>query len=119
MPMSIENIGQFIQSGNMENIVQNGRTIQAPVAPEIPGAMGVDGGEQTRSFGQMLAESIEKTNEIQLQADRAAKELAAGRNKNIHETMLMIEKADMSFRMMMQVRNKILDAYREIIRMQV
>ena len=116
MPMSIENIGQFIQSGNMENIVQNGRTIQAPVAPEIAGAEGAEG---TRSFGQMLTESIEKTNEIQLQADHAAKELAAGRNKNIHETMLMIEKADMSFRMMMQVRNKILDAYREIIRMQV
>jgi flagellar hook-basal body complex protein FliE len=43
----------------------------------------------------------------------------AGRNKNIHETMLVLERADSSLKMAMQVRNKILDAYREIMRMQV
>ena len=63
--------------------------------------------------------SAPSADDLQLQADRGAKELLAGRNKNIHETMMSIEKADMSFRLMMQVRNKVIEAYREIMRMQV
>ena len=58
-------------------------------------------------------------NQHQHQADTAIKELVAGRSKNIHETMLTIERADTSLKLMMQVRNKILEAYREIMRMQV
>jgi flagellar hook-basal body complex protein FliE len=58
-------------------------------------------------------------NQDQVQADRAIKELVAGRGKNIHETMLAVERADTSLKLMMQVRNKVLDAYREIMRMQV
>lgn len=120
--MTIENIGGFMKSGNLESIVDNGRSIQGPMspqAPEIPGSE-VPATEHTAAtFGNMLKDSLEKANEVQAQADRAVKELAAGRNKNIHETMLLIEKADMSFRLMMQVRNKVLDAYREVMRMQV
>ena len=67
----------------------------------------------------MLTESLEKVNEAQVAADSSMKELAAGRTKNIHETMLSIEKADSSLKLMMQVRNKVLDAYKEIMRMQV
>jgi len=72
-----------------------------------------------RSFGEILKDSVEKANLDQHQADTAIKELVAGRSKNIHETMLSIEKADSSLKLMMQVRNKILDAYKEIMRMQV
>ena len=114
--MTIENIGGYVQSGNIEKIIDHGNSIQNPVAPEVPGANASAG---AKSFADMMSDSIEKVNEMQLQADRAAKELAAGRNKNIHETMLIMEKADMSFRLMMQVRNKVLDAYREVMRMQV
>ena len=71
------------------------------------------------TFSDMLRNSVDKVNEAQVQADTAIKEMVAGRNKNIHETMLTIEKADASLKLMMQVRNKILDAYREIMRMQV
>jgi flagellar hook-basal body complex protein FliE len=45
--------------------------------------------------------------------------LIAGKSKNIHETMLAIQKADLSLKTMMQVRNKILEAYKEVMRMQV
>lgn len=114
--MTIENIGGFVKNGNIESVIDGGKSIQQPTAPEIPGA---DASKAPGSFGDALQKSIEKVNEDQLQADRAVKELVAGRNKNIHETMLMIEKADMSFRLMMQVRNKVIDAYREIMRMQV
>lgn len=71
------------------------------------------------TFSQMLRDSLDQVNTHQSQADTAIKELVAGRTKNIHETMLAIERADASLKMAMQVRNKILDAYREIMRMQV
>jgi len=71
------------------------------------------------SFGQMLEQSLEKVNSYQNQADQAMKELISGRTKNVHETMLAVEKADASLKLMMQVRNKVLEAYKEIIKMQV
>jgi flagellar hook-basal body complex protein FliE len=71
------------------------------------------------TFSDVLKQSVEKVNEYQHHADSAIKELVAGRSKNIHETMLAIERADTSLKLMMQVRNKMLDAYKEIMRMQV
>lgn len=71
------------------------------------------------TFSELLTKMVEETNQQQVEADHAVKELVAGRNKNIHETMLTLERADTSLKMMMQVRNKVLDAYREIMRMQV
>ena len=76
-------------------------------------------GDSNRTFSDVLRKSVDQVNTYQHEADRAIKELAAGRTKNIHETLVTIERADTSLKMMMQVRNKILDAYREIMRMQV
>jgi flagellar hook-basal body complex protein FliE len=70
-------------------------------------------------FLSTLEKAMEEVNVDQLQADGAIKDLVAGKSKNIHETMLQIQKADLSLKTMMQVRNKILEAYKEIIRMQV
>jgi flagellar hook-basal body complex protein FliE len=72
-----------------------------------------------KTFGEILEKSLSEVNLHQHQADTAIKEFVAGKSKNIHETMLALEKADTSLKMAMQVRNKILDAYREIMRMQV
>ena len=71
------------------------------------------------SFSQILNHSIGTVNRLQKEADRAVKELTLGNNKDIHGTMIALEKADVSFQLMMQVRNKIVSAYQEIIRMQV
>lgn len=76
-------------------------------------------GEAGKTFADVMKNSMEKVNEYQVQADQAIKELVAGKTKNIHETMLTIERADTSLKLMMQVRNKILEAYREVMRMQV
>jgi flagellar hook-basal body complex protein FliE len=58
-------------------------------------------------------------NQEQVKADDSIKDIIAGKSKNIHETMLQIQKAELSLKTMMQVRNKILEAYKEIMRMQV
>ena len=70
------------------------------------------------SFLDTLKESIEKVNDLQEQADVASSDLVSGSNTDIVQTMVTMEKADISFRLMMQVRNKIIQAYEEIMRMQ-
>ena len=70
-----------------------------------------EGGE---SFGTMLKSAIGKVTELQTEADKAIQDLAAGKNKNIHRTMIALEKADVSFQLMMQIRNKLVQAYQEV-----
>lgn len=72
-----------------------------------------------KPFMESLKESMNQTNSLQLEADQAISELSTGKTQNLHETMIAIEKADVSFQLMMQVRNKILSAYEEISRMQI
>ncbi|MDR2349068.1 MAG: flagellar hook-basal body complex protein FliE [Deltaproteobacteria bacterium] len=69
-------------------------------------------------FAEHLKATFEKTNNMQFQAKTAMEELATGRNGNIHETLLSMSKAETSFKMLMQVRNKVLNAYQEVQRMQ-
>ncbi|MBI5587541.1 MAG: flagellar hook-basal body complex protein FliE [Deltaproteobacteria bacterium] len=71
------------------------------------------------TFSTVLKDSIDKVNKLQTEADKAIEGLASGEVKNVHETMIAIEKANLSFNMMLQVRNKLLAAYEEVMRMQV
>ena len=88
---------------------------QPQVGQGQPGADGV----RPSGFFNMLQQSMEQVNTDQVAADHSIQNLMAGKSKNIHETMLAIQKADLSLKTMMQVRNKILEAYKEIMRMQV
>lgn len=72
-----------------------------------------------RTFSEFLSSSISDVNGLQQDANIAIQKLATGESKNIHETMLAVEKADIAFKTMNQIRSKVLDAYREIMRMQL
>jgi flagellar hook-basal body complex protein FliE len=87
-----------------------------PVAPkpEVPAAATAEAG-----FGQVLGDALAQVNALQHEADRAIQALATGGQATLHDTMLAIQQADLSFRLMMQVRNKIVEAYQEVLRMQV
>jgi flagellar hook-basal body complex protein FliE len=74
--------------------------------------------QNSASFGNMLAQSLKEVNRLHMEADEAVENLAAGKQKNIHETMIALEKADVAFQLLMQVRNKIISAYETIMRMQ-
>lgn len=74
--------------------------------------------QNSASFGNMLARSLEEVNRLQITANEAIEGLEAGKQKNIHETMIAMEKADVAFQLLMQVRNKIISAYETIMRMQ-
>jgi flagellar hook-basal body complex protein FliE len=70
-------------------------------------------------FNAHLKNAMSEVNELQQQADQAIQQLAGEGKGDLQETMIAIEKADVSFRLMMQIRNKVLEAYQEIMRMQV
>jgi flagellar hook-basal body complex protein FliE len=76
-------------------------------------------GSQEKSFGQVLKQSVQDVNRMMGEADRMIEGLALGEKKDLHQTMIAIEKASVSFQLMMQVRNKIVSAYEEVARMQV
>jgi flagellar hook-basal body complex protein FliE len=70
-------------------------------------------------FVQTLKNAIGSVDSLQKDSDLKMQMLATGQNTNIHETMIAAEKADVALRLMVQVRNKIIEAYQEIMRMQV
>lgn len=74
---------------------------------------------QEKSFGEMLKSHLTEVNHLQTSADTAVRKLASGQDKDIHNTMIAMEKAGVAFQLTMQVRNKVLEAYQEIMRMQV
>ena len=77
------------------------------------------GMEKQKSFSEVLAESITDVNKLQGEANTAIENLVTGRSKNLHETMLAVEKAEIAFKSMNQIRLKVLDAYKEVMRMQI
>lgn len=71
------------------------------------------------TFAELLSDQLQESNDLIKTANTAAEELVSGKSKDLHGAMISLEKADISYRMLMQVRNKMIDAYREIMRMQV
>ena len=67
----------------------------------------------------MLQKSIESVNNNMQEADELSRGLAAGEHGNIHETMIAMEKASISFRMMTRVQQKAIAAYQEVMRIQL
>jgi len=120
--LTVEQMGRIVGNGDVESLMGGAgpasdmrvRTEMANQGMQAP-SPAADG----KTFTSILDKSVADVNQMQVQANQAIHELVAGRNKNIHETMLAIERADTSLKLMMNVRNKVLDAYREIMRMQV
>ncbi|MDL1956460.1 MAG: flagellar hook-basal body complex protein FliE [Candidatus Desulfofervidus auxilii] len=70
------------------------------------------------SFGEILKTYLQKVNAEQKIADEMINRFLAG-EADIHQVMIALEKAELSFQLMMQVRNKLIEAYHEIMRMQI
>jgi len=72
---------------------------------------------EQNSFGQLLKDAISEANRLTNEADVALqRQLTSGETTDLHKTMIALEKADVSFKLMMQIRNKIIKAYEEIMR---
>jgi flagellar hook-basal body complex protein FliE len=71
------------------------------------------------SFGSMLGRLAQDVNASQATAKDAVRELQSGGNIALHQAVIAMEEASVSFQLMVEVRNKLLEAYQEIMRMQV
>lgn len=73
--------------------------------------------QNPESFGDLLGDALNEVNQLKVEADEAIQKLAAGKQKDIHQTMIDLEKADVAFQLLMQIRNKIIAAYETVMRM--
>ncbi len=73
----------------------------------------------TTGFGDWFAKEIGDVNDKLIGAHLETQKIAAGSNENLHEVMMHIQEARMSFEMLAQVRNRLLESYQEVMRMQV
>lgn len=71
------------------------------------------------SFEQMLGQALDKVNALQIQSSDLSAQMASGNLEYIHQAMVMAEKAGVAFDFTMQLRNKVLEAYQEIMRTQI
>jgi flagellar hook-basal body complex protein FliE len=93
----------------------------APISPASTPALAMaptDKNVKRPGFKDHLKASFLTTNVLQHRAANAQVELSTGRNGNIHETLLSMSKAEVSFKMLTEVRNKVVSAYQEVMRMQ-
>jgi flagellar hook-basal body complex protein FliE len=70
-------------------------------------------------FEGMLGDLVNEVSQKQSAANDAVSGLMSGKNVSLHQTMISMEEANVSFQMMVEVRNKLLDSYQELMRMQV
>ena len=96
------------------NINAIGGQLQIPVAKKNnPSDGAVEG------FGSFLKGAVGEVNQLHHEADQAVEALAAGRSQDVHNTMIALQKADVSFQLLMQIRNKVVSAYETVMRMQI
>jgi len=77
----------------------------------------IEGG--TKNFGEFLTEALGEVNNLQHQSAKASFDLAAGKLQDVSQVTIAAEKASIAIQLTMQVRNKMIDAYQEVMRMQV
>lgn len=70
-------------------------------------------------FSEVLKKSINEVNSLQKESEKAMADIATGQVKDLHQAALAIDKAEMSMKLMLEVRNKALSAYKEILRTQM
>ena len=102
----------------------------APVTHTLPlrapGLDGVEGPAQpgqtqpaSESFGSVLGKMVSEVNDKQNLAAEAVRSLQSGGNVSLHQAVIAMEEANISFQLMVEVRNKMLEAYQELMRMQI
>ena len=85
--------------------------------PDLPSSAGTGGAspvQGTSSFKSFLVDSIQEVNSMQQAADQAVEKLASGEDVTPAEVLTAVQKADIAFRLMMQIRNKMVQAYNDV-----
>jgi flagellar hook-basal body complex protein FliE len=108
--MNIEQMGLKAYTSALRNFARTDKALAAGREPAAEGA--------APSFGATLADSLAKVNDLQVEKGNMIKSFASGETQNVHELMISMQKAGLAMNLTAAVRNKVLDAYRELSRLQ-
>lgn len=100
-------INQFSHLPNTTSINSNSRNTE------------VEDFKKENNFGNYLKNAIQEVNQLQIESDKATTMLAEGKKIDLHEVMIAGQKASISMQAALEIRNKAVEAYQEIMRMQV
>lgn len=92
--------------------IQDGQGLSQPSRTQPSSATGP-------SFKDTLNGFIKDVNAMQVKADESIKKMAAGEITDVHQVMAATEEANVAFNLMMEMRNKVMDAYQEVLRMRL
>jgi len=79
----------------------------------------IDVGEIDNSFGDMLSNAIQGVDDTMKSSEAAVQNFVTGQTDNIHDVMISMQQAQLSFQMMVEVRNRLIETYQELSRMQI
>jgi flagellar hook-basal body complex protein FliE len=111
--LTISNSDALIERGQTMKEIRDSKIAVPNPGKEFAGEVG------GKSFAETLKDAVGSVNTMQKAADVKAQELAVGKSKDIADVMITAEKADIALKLMVQVRNKIIEAYQDIMKMQV
>jgi flagellar hook-basal body complex protein FliE len=94
-------------------------TVKEITAPDVQPQLGEVGGDPSATFSQAIKKAVGEVNSLQGQADTLAVNLASGDVEDVHKAMIAMQKAKLALDFTIQVRNKVIEAYQEVMRMQV
>lgn len=83
------------------------------------GAQKAQVADGVQGFGQTLETALGNLSQMQANSDQAMQKLAAGENVDLHQVMIATEQTDIAFRVALSLRDKLVEAYQEVMRMQV
>jgi flagellar hook-basal body complex protein FliE len=92
--------------------------ISIPSLPQVGGVAGASG-TGGAAFGSVLTDAISKVESFQNNATKSVNSFLSGDGEDLHKVALATQQADLSFQLFMQVRNKIVTAYNQVMQMQV
>ena len=105
---------------NLSNVLESGKTSSQIKESQFKDKVLSDSlGDKNQTFSATLKNAINSVDNLQKEADVMVQKLATGETKNIPEVLVSVEKAEIALKLMMQVRNKVIDAYQEVMKMQV
>ncbi len=107
---TISNSNRFLETGNLNSSKASQFETKTRDGAPVSGE---------GSFAATLKDAIQEVNNLQQVSNKKMQDLSVGRTDNVADVVIAAEKADIAMRVMVQVRNKIIDAYNEIMRMNV
>lgn len=101
-----------------QEIAEVAKTGQVEKLSGIQSAKGA-GAVEGAGFGNLLNQFVNEVNDKQLASTQAVNDLLAGKDIPLHQVMITMQEAGVAFQLMVEVRNKLLDGYQQLMRMQI